>query len=217
MAGGVIPAARRNGTYAGVSAVADWMATFAEAAGLPLPLVDHTAAAAGLPPIDSLSHWKALTSTAAHAGGAASSPRAGKPLMISSNWSDPGIGGGGVQVPQSAVLLLDEWKLLVGGSLCDAWSGADSPNATSTGVCTKGGSPFICAAKGCLFDVVNDVGEHHDVAAAQPEVLHQMRQALMAEEAAVFHPDRGCDDHSCYKDACAAAIAAGGYWAPYRP
>ena len=60
-----------------------------------------------------------------------------------------------------------------------------------------------------------DPGEHNDVAAKQHEQLATMVAALEAEMQTVFHPDRGCDNGSCAEAACAAAVAAGGYWAPY--
>jgi arylsulfatase B len=213
VSGGAIPPGRRNGTYAGVSAVADWMATFADAAGLPPP-ADAAAAAAGLPPIDSVSHWRALTSLAPGAGAAAMSPRAGVPLLLSSNYTDAKIASG----TKSAALLLDNWKLLVGQSLCADWSGRVFPNATDTNACLTS-SVLQCggASKGCLFDVVGDPGEHHDVSAAHPDVLTEMQGMLRDEEKRVFRPDRGCDGESCAEAVCKAADAAGGFWAPFLP
>lgn len=56
--GGWLPADTRGTTYSGIVAVWDWYATFCDIAGV--DATDHRAAAAGLPPIDSVSFLKVL-------------------------------------------------------------------------------------------------------------------------------------------------------------
>ena len=128
--------------------------------------------------------------------------------MLSSPYTDQKISSG----TNSSVLVVDNWKLIQGSALDGAWTGPTYPNASGYPIVL----PLHCGA-GCLFDVVADPSEHHDVAAEKPQVLARM-QALMAQEAqTVFHPDRGCNNNECAEAACAAAVAAGGYWAPYLP
>lgn len=208
VSGGVVPAARRNSTYDGVSHVADWLATFAEAAGLPAPK-DGAAAAAGLPPFDSLSLLDAIKT-------GAPSPRVGKPLMLSSANSDQGISGG----TKSAVLILDNWKLIDGLALGGLWTGPTYPNATGYPTHAEFAAASVqCGGtkRGCLFDVVADASEHNDVAQQNPEIVAKMQAMLEQETQTVYNPDRGCDSDRCAATVCAAAAAAGGFWAPFLP
>ena len=85
----------------------------------------------------------------------AHSPRAGKPLLLSSPYTDQIISRG----TNSSVLVLDNWKLIEGTALGGVWTGPAFPNAS--------GYPYLPIALpklqcggGCLFDVVQDPGEH---------------------------------------------------------
>ena len=57
--GGVVPAARRGATEAGLMHVADWLATFSALAGV--DPTDHKAAGTPVPPIDSLNMWPTVS------------------------------------------------------------------------------------------------------------------------------------------------------------
>ena len=214
VSGGVVPVARRNSTYDGVTHVADWLATFTDAAGLPAP-VDAEAAAAGLPAFDSLSLLDAIRT-------GAPSPRQGKPLMLSSPYSDQVISHG----TKSTVLILDNWKLIEGTALSGLWTGPTYPNASGypsaaqqEAATVKCGTSSVhkSAKVGCLFDVVADPSEHYNVAAENPQVVAKMHALLEKELATVYAPDRGCDNNECAAAACAAAAEAGGVWAPFMP
>jgi len=199
VSGGLVPPARRNASYAGITHFADWYATFAALAGVPAE--DARARAAGLPPVDGWDLRAALFE-----GGP--SPWTGRPLLLSSHAADPVL-----NPRKSAVLLLDDHKLLVGFSKCSGWSGRVSPNASAPkGACWRH-SGLDCGPGGCLFDVAADPGEHHDLAGQQPARLALLQGILAQEAARVYDPDRGAPGHA----PCRAAEAAGGYWAPYLP
>jgi len=198
VSGGRIPRWRHNTNYTGVTHFADWYATFAAFAGLSTE--DRRAAAAGLPAVDGKDLRGALLR-------GASSPWAGQPLLLSSHAADP------VLNPQtSAVLLLDDHKLITGFSWCSAWTGPVSPNASARAACSLRDS-LDCGSGGCLFNVASDPGEHQDLAALQPARLAQLQEALAREVAGVYDPDRG----EAGDAPCQAAKEAGGYWAPYLP
>ena len=200
VSGGLVPAARRNATWTGVSHFADWYATFCALAGV--DPTDTRAAAAGLPPVDGVDLRAAIMQGAA-------SPRAGKPLFLASHASDPMI-----NPLNSSVLVLDDYKLLTGSSLCSAWAGPLSPNVSHPrGTCAAGGPIHSCGDAGCMFNVAADPGEHVDLASTEPTKLQELQGLLAEARKSVFNPDRGDPGTK----PCDAAIAAGGYWAPYLP
>ena len=61
--GGHLPAAARGSTVRGLMAGWDWLATWAHLGGV-ADITDHKAAAAGLPPVDSLSETRAASTHA---------------------------------------------------------------------------------------------------------------------------------------------------------
>jgi len=79
------------------------------------------------------------------------------------------------------------------------------------GVCP----PFdeVDCGTGCLYNVVEDLGEHEDLASSQPEKLDELRGHLHRLVPGVYDPDRGDPGLK----PCEAAVRAGGYWAPYLP
>ena len=124
----------------GVTHVCDFYATFAYLAGQ--DPTDHRAAAANLPPIDSLNLWPYLS------GQNDTSPR-----------SD-------VYMDTSA-LLSWPWKVMTGNNSGGCWMGPNYPNGTVDPGCN---TTVACGDTGCLFNVEEDPTEHHDVAKEQPEV-----------------------------------------------
>jgi len=191
VSGGFLPPARRGAALDEPVHIADWLATFAGLAG-GLNTTDARAAAAGLPPVDSLDLWPVLS------GANATSPR--REFAISPN-----------------VLLSWPYKLLRGPQ---DWAGSTSPvypNATS-----EAASPntwAFCGA-GCLFDVAADPSELADVAAANPGVVAALSARLDALARGFFsNNDTGVD--ACPKGTplcgCWAAVHVhGGFLGPFQ-
>jgi arylsulfatase I/J len=151
VSGGALPPARRGATEAGAVHLADWLATFAAVAGV-RDTADARAAAAGLPPIDSLDVWPLLS------GANATSPRVEMPIS-------------------PAVLLSFPHKLLRG---LQDWSGRTSPlypNATSVRADASPNTWTFCGG-GCLFDVAADPEERHDLAPARPDLVATLSARL---------------------------------------
>jgi hypothetical protein len=67
------------------------------------------------------------------------------------------------------------------------------------------------AGPGCLFNVLTDPNEEHDVAGDHPTLVKELRARIAAHQAGVYSPDRGGDDGA----ACAAAARYGGFWGPF--
>ena len=196
VAGGALPAAVRGTTQPGIVHVADWAATLCGLAGgsAAACAADARAAAAGLPPSDSLNVWPMLSGTNA------TSPRT--EFAASSN-----------------ALVTARFKLIEGTAVGSAsWQGALWPNASSPAHPIN--AVVMNCSSGCLFDVAADPGEHVDVAASHPAELADMRRRLAAwrttfysnNETAVCLNASLPIAHAC---ACAAGKAAGGYLVPY--
>jgi hypothetical protein len=66
---------------------------------------------------------------------------------------------------------------------------------------------------GCLFDLVNDAPEQHDLAAdpAHALTLRSMHTELTELNKAIFSPDRGAEDIA----SCTQAAKYGGFWGPF--
>ena len=227
VAGGLLPAARRGATERGYVAACDWYATFLRLAGLTdAQIVDRRAAAAGLPPLDSLDVWPLLS------GANGTSPRVEIPLSANpppGNYSgssssgfragsrgggflavDAGEAGLGYYVGGEA-LISGPWKLVTGIQ----HSGAhDDANFT---VCGDGVGPDPVSNAsnpgGCLFHIMDDPTEAHDQAAAQPAVMNRLLKRQHEIRAGVFAPHRGLLEPG----ACVANNASGGFWAPWLP
>jgi arylsulfatase I/J len=186
----LLPLASRRSRYA----------TFAALAGV--DATDERAAAAGLPAVDSLNLWPYLS------GQAGSSPRTEIHLS-----QDSYISG--------------RYKLLVGTSVSKSacWGGPFYPNSSTAtgphkgpfgGPCT---SAIDCTSRGCLFDVVDDSSEYHDLAADAvhnatiASVIAKLGNKLELANQELFRPKRGGWDHR----ACEAAGRNGWYWGPFLP
>jgi arylsulfatase A-like enzyme len=187
----------RVGTRAeGITHVCDFYATFASLAGV--DPTDHKAAAAGLPPIDSLDLWPYLSGTQSE------SPR--------------------TEVFADAdTLVLRGWKLVGANSrnASDArghgarlpfacWHGPKYPNGSSDPKCHRFED---CVDRGgCLYDVENDPSEYLDLAASKPEKLRELQVRLAELQPTIFAPDRGADDGLADE---AARDRHGGFWGPF--
>jgi arylsulfatase B len=200
VSGGLIPPARRGVKESGLVSIEDWYSTFCNLAGAPVE--DTRAAAAGLPPVDSLDLWPLLS------GANATSPRSevvlGMPTISSSNSKgDPYTG---VQ----AVVRSDGWKLVVGVTHQNVWTSPSYPNASTQWDDT----PADCGDGGCLYNVFQDESEYHDVAAANPGIVAELRARIAHHNATVYRPDRGVNDQAA---ACPILLGKyGGFWGPWR-
>jgi arylsulfatase I/J len=186
----------RGTAQPGLLHVADWLATLCGLAGGAAAwcAADARAAAAGLPPVDSLDAWPLLS------GANATSARS--------------------EFAASASALVEaRFKLIVGRPGSAAWQGTLWPNASSP---AQPINPVTAnCSEGCLFDVAADAGEHVDLAAAYPAEVARMRARLEKWRAGFYSNNESAVclnaslpiEHAC---ACAAGRARwGGFLGPY--
>jgi len=190
--GGLIPAARRGSVEDGLFHGCDAYATFCALAGV--DPTDNRAAAAGLPPIDSLNMWPLIS------GANSTSPRT--EVVAGSDASECNFGNG---TTVQALVRTDGYKLIIGSLGQNIWSGPVSPNGTQWV-----DTPYHCGIPsdpvvgkgGCLFNVLTDPTEHNDVAADHPDIVAAMYARILALQTTAFSPNRGSNDGS----ACRAAL-----------
>jgi arylsulfatase B len=190
--GGFLPASRRGGVETGLVAVEDWYATFCGLAGA--DPADARAAAAGLPPIDSLDVWPLLS------GAASVSPR--EEVVLGAAYPWPGLDSGATVV--QGLVRADGAKLLLGDMQMSVMTGPLYPNGS-----VWQNVPFKCGGfpaadpgspggPGCLFNVTADPGETTDLAPANPALAAAMRARIAELQQGVFSPGRGgVTDDSC--------------------
>ena len=196
--GGYLPPAVRGTTNAGIMHVADFYATYCALAGGSEAFCreDAPAAAAGLPPVDSLNLWPLLS------GATPTSPRTEVPIDIHG---------------PSQGLIQGNWKLLLGPQAIAGWTGPVYPNA-STASADPYNYTLKCGQVGCLFDVVADATEQQDVAAAHPDVVAAMKARLLALAPSFYsNNETGTDSPACAGKPqgvpCACYLARpGGVW-----
>ena len=202
--GGLIPAARRGTVENGLVHGADAYSTFCALAGV--DPTDHRAAAAGLPPIDSLNMWPLIS------GANSTSPRT--EIVAGSDSSECNFGNG---TTVQALVRSDGWKLIIGSLGQNVWSGPISPNGTQWD-----DVPYHCGIPttpptgkgGCLFNVLTDPTEHDDVAASNPGIVAEMYARILEHQKTAVTPNRGRDDGS----ACRAAMGQWQQrWGPFLP
>eukprot|EP00052_Salpingoeca_macrocollata_P009358 m.73926 g.73926 ORF g.73926 m.73926 type:complete len:523 (+) comp17066_c0_seq1:390-1958(+) len=183
--GGLLPAAVRGTKLEQPIHVADWYSTFCGLAGV--DPTDHEAAAAGLPPIDSLDVWPLLS------GANNTSPR--------QEW-----------LVDEGALLQGEWKLLTGRQIEAGWAGPQYPNTSSAGheVCTVS----LACKDGCLFNVVNDPTEHVDLAAAHPDRVAAMKVRMAEWVTTIYHHPIPPNDPECEATAYQKYAGFLGPWLP---
>lgn len=149
--GGIIPQSMRGKTLAGLTTVWDMYATFSTLAGA--DPTDHQAAAAGLPPIDSIDMWPYFS------GACETSPRSEIAVGSTTCFGDDdrancvnSWGWGDVKTTVQA-LIQDRgdaglWKLILGGVPYNGWQGPWYPNATSP---SQQYGILDCGLTGCLY------------------------------------------------------------------
>ena len=161
VSGGFLPEKMRGKKTEGYIHLADWYATFSALAGV--DPTDERAAAAKLPPIDSLNMW---------------------PLISGQNSTSPR-----TDVPISNVTLISgDYKLLQGTVPEAGWTGPHYPNVTTpAGIAAK----EQCGDGGCLYNIKDDPEEHVNLASSMANVLKEMQAKLAMYQASYFNPDRG--------------------------
>jgi len=167
---------------------------------------DPVAEAAGLPPVDGLDLWPLLS------GANATSPHAEMVLGAAANEA------ASATTVQGVIRVADGWKLLIGDVGTYFHQGPVYPNTTGgypSGTLHCGDPAALAgsaaAGPGCLFNVLDDPTEQHDVAADHPDVVKGLRARIAVHQATVYSPERGGDDGA----ACAAAARYGGFWGPF--
>ena len=182
--GGYLPDDMRGGKTEGYIHIADWYATFCALAGV--DPTDTQAAKANLPPIDSLNMW---------------------PLISGQNSISPR-----VDIPISMTTLISgDYKILMGTNSNAGWTGPVFPDNTDPdgGI---NGRERCGEDRGCLYDIINDPREHHNLASKMPRKLKKMRERLRKYQATHFNPNRGEKSPA----ACEAALNEyGGFWGPF--
>ena len=182
--GGYLPDDMKGTVTEGYIHISDWYATFCVLAGV--DPTDTQAAKANLPPIDSLNMW---------------------PLISGQNSTSPR-----VDVPISMTTLISgDYKILLGTNRMAGWTGPVYPNNTNP----DGGIDAIeyCGDdRGCLYNIVDDPGEHVNLASEMSDKLKEMRDRLIEYQGTHFNPDRGEKSPA----ACEAALNQyGGFWGPF--
>jgi len=156
--GGVIPQAARGTSVSHLIHICDWYATFAHLAGV--DPVDHSAAAAGLPPTDAFNAW---------------------PILSSNTTS-----GRNTVVLSSNAIIMWPYKLVQGSQGGKGWwTSPIHPNASQPSIKdSDAGCPK--APTGCVFNIAADPCEYTDLAAALPTVAANLSAALTAAMASSY-------------------------------
>jgi arylsulfatase B len=204
--GGLLPASVRGTTNNGLMAGCDIYTTFCALAGVSPE--DERGAAADLPPVDGLNMWPWLS------GANSTSPRTEIP--VGSDATEANLLQLGNMTVVQGLVRADGWKLLIGETGQNIWTGPYYPNAS-----TKWDDvPYHCGVPssppvgkgGCLFNVLSDPNEHDDVAAQHPDIVQEMYARILELQATAFSPNRGV----VQPEACEAALNTyGGFWGPF--
>lgn len=209
--GGYLPAAVVGTKNDGLMVGADIYSTFCALAGV--DPTDDRAAAVSLPPIDGYNMWPWLS------GAATVSPRTEVP--VASDAVEANLYQLGHMTVVQAIVRNDGWKLLIGATGQNIWTGPQYPNTTTNWI----DKPYQCGIPafanypvtgkgGCLFNVLTDPTEHDDVANANPAIVAELMARILVWQTTAFSPNRGYYDNL----ACEAAIHNhSGYWGPFLP
>lgn len=196
VSGGFLPEGRRNGKIDGFMHIVDWYATFARLAGVDPQ--DCRAAAAGLPPVDSLDMLDMIMGTNS------SSPRTEVPLSGGPSQKKRGfiwLGG--------SEKLRGPWKLIRGSQNEAYFPGPTTPNGTASA------PAFLDCTPACLFDLGSDEVEHYDVASKYPWLLKKLLERAEALDKTYFQSAGESKGDPAAKKA--AKEQYGGFWGPWQP
>lgn len=81
-----------------------------------------------------------------------------------------------------------DYKIMQGDNPDACWAGPQYPNGTDDPACK---TTEHCGDSGCLYNIIEDPQERHNVASEQPEKLKEMQQKLAAAQKTFFNPTRG--------------------------
>ena len=134
VAGGFLPEKMRGKKTEGYIHLADWYGTFCGLAGV--DMTDKRAAAANLPPVDSLDMWPLIS------GETTTSPRTEIHASVNA-------------------LISGDFKILAGKMEQAGWTGPQYPNNTNP----SGGidASVDCGSIGCLYNIKLDPEEHKNI------------------------------------------------------
>ena len=175
VSGGLVPQAQRGTKLEDKVHVADWYATFCALAGV--DPTDHAAAAAGLPPVDSINLWPLLS------GANTTAPRDVLPLVV-----DVGLGHAKIPLVNYSALIVGDWKWVVGLAIVQSFhQGPQFPNASLIPYGEFTNKSYIqhCPdlgplGGGCLYNLATDPNELDNVAERHIKVVKQIREQLDA-------------------------------------
>ena len=197
--GGLLPSNRRGKTTQGFIHIADWYTTFCQLAD-----VDHNDSGTGKFPVDGMNVWPIIT------GENEVTPHEQIPLGYDFDYNAK-------LRPHQGALIVGNHKLIVGPQethSCDStmYSPLDYP-------CTDGPKGDDCNPY-CLYDVVQDPTERHNLAKEQPALLKELlaRYNKYAEEPRDLQ-DQGYHSMETLPDdldACKYMKENGGYWRPWK-
>ena len=189
--GGLVPENMRGKSTDGFIHIADWYTTFCKLAG-----VDPSDSGQGKFPVDGLDVWPIVTGE--------STKTLHDVIVLGYNFNEKG------------AIISGNYKFINGsqGVGCDnlMWSPLDYP-------CKDGPKGDNCNPY-CLYDIVNDPQEKHDLSKERPDLLKTMLEkynAYSKEPSDMqdqgYHSDK---DVPVYKDACQYMKEHGGYWRPWN-
>ena len=193
--GGLIPDKMRGKSTQGFIHIADWYTTFCKLAG-----VDPSDSGEGKFPVDGMDVWPIIT------GESDKTPH--DEIVLGYNFNN--------SHPMQGALISGNYKLIVGlqENGCDSlmWSPLDYP-------CTQGENGPDCDGY-CLYDIVNDPYEKHDLSKEKTEILKELiaRYNRLADE------PRDMQDQGYHSEAelpidpqaCQYMSDHGGYWRPWK-
>ena len=156
VSGGYLPTSVRGTQQEGVVHLADWYGTFCAMGGV--DPYDPVAAAAGLPPVQSVNVW---------------------PLISGANTTWPR-----TEIPVSPQTLIQwPYKLTTGQNAFATWQGPVYPNASSDDAAI---GAYANCGTGCLYDLTSDPNEHNDISANNTALVAAMSTRLTALTAGFF-------------------------------
>ncbi|CAE7245189.1 ARSB [Symbiodinium natans] len=188
VSGGFLPENVRGSERGGIIHIADWYGTLCALAGVDAS--DQRAAAAGLPPIDSVDMWPYLS------GAADASPRNTIPVG-------------------DTCLISGSWKLMTAATTPSLWQGPRYPNGSTR----ESEAETPGCSDGCLFNVEQDPTEQRNWYSLRPDIVASMSRQLQQLQLGFFeNQDRFAN--SCPREVanCACWLARnryGGFLGPY--
>ena len=91
------------------------------------------------------------------------------------------------------------------------WGGPVYPNAT-TKTDPIDNYSFVCPSQGCLYNIVDDIEERHEVSAQYPDVVERLKKEMAIAEQSIWSANHRVDP-ACDK---AAHDIYGGFYGPWK-